>query len=150
MRHLRISIGGLMALVILAGVGFAALRSASELGASLLFTLALGLLATAILGAMFRRGRQQAFWAGFALFGLGSMLLGFGPWADTAIRPRLLTTRLSHQLYPMFNPTSGGSVRLWDVATGMPVHEGRFDPEGHFSPMGRGVRTWNFASEPGG
>jgi hypothetical protein len=78
----RFTIAQLMAVVIVVGLGFAALRSASVLWASAVFTLTVAVLSTAILGAMARRGRARVTWAGFALFGWIYLGTTFGPWAD--------------------------------------------------------------------
>jgi hypothetical protein len=82
MTRLRFSLAQLMAAVIFIGLGFAALRSASRLGASAVFTLTVAVLSAAILGAMARRGRPRMTWAGFALFGWIYLGTIFGPWAD--------------------------------------------------------------------
>jgi hypothetical protein len=130
MKPFRVSIAGLMAVVLLVAVGVAALRSASDLWAGALFTLALGVLAIAALGAVSLRGRQRASWAGFAALGWGYLLLAFGPWCDTAIRPRLLTTKLLDILAAWKAPAPQGiamsrapqPLRLsWDVSTFRPA-----------------------------
>src|SRR3954453_22282438 len=81
MTRLRFTLAQLMAAVIFIGLGFAALRSASRLGASAVFTLTVAVLSAAILGAMARRGRARMPWAGFALFGWVYLGTTFGPWA---------------------------------------------------------------------
>jgi hypothetical protein len=81
MTRLRFTLAQLMAAVIFIGLGFAALRSASRLGASVVFTLTVGVLSAAILRAMARPGRTRMTWAGFALFGWIYLGTTFGPWA---------------------------------------------------------------------
>src|SRR6516162_9519888 len=71
-----------MAIVLVSGFGFAALRSAAVLWASAIFTLTVVVLSAAILGAMARRGRARMMWAGFALFGWIYLGTTFGPWAE--------------------------------------------------------------------
>src|SRR4051794_30069555 len=95
MKRLRISIRALMVLVLFLAVGAAALRSASSVWASFLFTLTIGVLATAILGALFAGRPRRPFWAGVALFGWGSMILAFAPWFHQEVKPHLLTSRLA-------------------------------------------------------
>ena len=70
MRSTRFSIAGLMAVVLVIALGFAALRTASvtTLGITLLATRAI--LGIAIVGAICRRGAERAFWLGFAICGL--------------------------------------------------------------------------------
>jgi hypothetical protein len=82
MIRYRFTIAQLMAIVFFIGLGFAALRSASHLRASAVFTLTVAVLSAAILGAMARRGRARMTWAGFALFGWIYLGTTFGPWAD--------------------------------------------------------------------
>lgn len=93
MNRPRISIRAIMALVIFMALGSAALRSASPLWASAIFTLTLGVLATAVLGALFSRP-SRPFWTRFALFGLGYLMLVFGPWFGDSVKPYLLSTKL--------------------------------------------------------
>ncbi len=101
----RFSIAALMGIVVVCAVGIAALRYASELWENILFTLTLGLLAFALLGAIYRRGPRRAFWVGFALIGWGYLLLGFGPWCAEQVRPHLITTWLVDRLYPSIAPS---------------------------------------------
>jgi hypothetical protein len=82
MSRLRFTLAQLMAAVIFIGLGFAALRSASPLWASAVFTVTLAVLSAAVLGAMARRGRARMTWAGFALFGWIYLGTTFGPWAS--------------------------------------------------------------------
>ena len=53
----RVSIGQLLMLVVLVAVGFAALRNPSELGSGTTFTLTVGLLLFASVGAIARQGK---------------------------------------------------------------------------------------------
>jgi hypothetical protein len=80
--RLRVTIRGLIALVLLVGFGLAALRGATIgwTAASILAVLAI--LCTATLGGLVRRGPSRSEWIGFALFGWAYFLLHFGPWAD--------------------------------------------------------------------
>ncbi len=72
------SLRGAMALVVLCGVAFTALRTASDLWLSVLSSLAVVLLLVAAVASRFRRGAEGAFWLGFAVFGWGLFLLGMG------------------------------------------------------------------------
>jgi hypothetical protein len=81
MNRLRFNLAQLMTIVLFIGFGFAALRSASILWASAVFTLTVAVLSVAVLGAMARRGRSRMTWAGFALFGWVYLGTTFGPWA---------------------------------------------------------------------
>lgn len=110
MARLQISIMGLIVTVFVTATAFAALRSASDLWFSGLYTVTAGILLIAVLSARLRRGGQKTFWFGFAVFGWGFFLLGMGPWAEPlgetgedfshTINPYLLTSRLVPFLLP--------------------------------------------------
>ena len=78
--HPRLTISGLMTFVVLAAVGFAAMRSGSDLWLRLIYSLVALALLTATVLARYR----SAFWYGFAIFGWGYFLLGLGPWVGLA------------------------------------------------------------------
>src|SRR5271157_4920461 len=89
MRRFRFHIGTLVILVLLLGVGFAALRESNETWDSSIFTLTLGVLLISILLAIHRSGSSRAFWLGFAL--LGSAYLGLSLFPSIESRP--ITTK---------------------------------------------------------
>lgn len=82
MKRSRLSILGMMAFIVPIAVGFAALRTPTILGASLVFTATVAILGTAILGAIARRGRARMTWAGVAVFGWAYVLMSFGPFPN--------------------------------------------------------------------
>jgi len=90
MRRFRFHIGSLLILVVLLGVGFAALREANDLWDVIVLNSALGVLLVSVLLVVHRRAERRAFWIGFALFGWGYL----GLIAIPAFEPKLLTTRL--------------------------------------------------------
>ncbi|MFI5461519.1 MAG: hypothetical protein ACHRXM_39505 [Isosphaerales bacterium] len=147
MTRIRFTIASLLIVVLFLAVGFAALREASELWASGIFTLTLGVLLVSILLAVHRDSTRRAFWIGFALFGWGYL----GPSLVPSIESRLITTKalayldskvpgrspavftiqfttsaaggVNKQIQAVaFAPTlttvNQGTVRLWDSATG--------------------------------
>jgi hypothetical protein len=89
MRRLRFRIGTLLILIIVLGVGFAALRESNDIWDSGVFTLALAALLVSILLAMHRSEARRAFWIGFALFGAAYLGLSLVP----SINSRLITTK---------------------------------------------------------
>jgi hypothetical protein len=100
----RISIAGLMAVVLVCGVAVAALREASDTWAGVLVFVTLGLLAFALLAIRQRREATRAFWEGFALFGWGYVTLAFGPWFADQVGSKLPTTQLLGYLHGKLNP----------------------------------------------
>src|SRR5262245_7304039 len=92
--RMRLSIGAIMVTVVVIAVAIAALREASGTWASVLFTLTLLMLGTAVLGAICRRAAERAFWLGFALFGGTYMALAFMAHVAGEIRPLLASTAL--------------------------------------------------------
>ena len=69
MRRFRFHLGTLVIIVLLLGVGFAALRESNETWESTNFSITLGVLSVSILLAVHRTEQRRAFWLGFALFG---------------------------------------------------------------------------------
>jgi MFS family permease len=104
----RMSVLGLMAMILICGLGFAALRSPSALGASATFTSVLTALLISILGVLY--GRHRTFWLGFVVFGWGYALLALSPWCWYEVRPFLLTTRLLGDLARHLGLQSGGYI----------------------------------------
>jgi hypothetical protein len=89
MRRFRFHIGTLVILVLVLGVGFAALRESNEIWDSITFTLTVGVLLTSVLMAIHQFKKRRAFWLGFALFGAAYLLLSLVP----PIESRLITTK---------------------------------------------------------
>jgi hypothetical protein len=104
----RFSILGLMAVILLVALGLAALKSPSELRASLVFTATVFVLLTATLGVLLDRSPALT---GFALFGWASLLLAFGPMSLATTVPRPLSTLILEAVLPAMNlsPVSGFS-----------------------------------------
>lgn len=92
MRRFRFTIAGLMSLVGFCAFAAAALRFANRLWSSLVVTALLAALGVALLGMIFSRGPQRAFWVGFGLFGIGYGTMTLTPWMNEAYRPQLATT----------------------------------------------------------
>jgi hypothetical protein len=89
MRKLRFNIANLLVIILVLGVGFAALRESSALWESGIFTVTLGILLLSILLAVHRSESKRAFWLGFALFGWAYMGLALVP----SIESRLITNK---------------------------------------------------------
>jgi hypothetical protein len=87
-RKIRISIGGLMGVVLVAALGFAALRNSSVSWAGLMLMLTCGVLILGLVGAVCRGPHERAWWLGFTLFGGGYLALAHA----MAFSPSLLPT----------------------------------------------------------
>jgi hypothetical protein len=92
MRRFRFTLAQLMALVILIGLGFAALRNANALWAGATYNLAILTVSVALVGACSRNERARIPWVGFGIAG-GLGLLPLGP-----------PTPLLYTLQPYINP----------------------------------------------
>src|SRR5258708_36614221 len=89
MRRLRFSIASLLILVLFVAVAIAALREATHMWDSGVFSLALGVLLVSALLALHRTERGRAFWLGFALFGWTYLGASVVP----QVEPRLISTK---------------------------------------------------------
>jgi hypothetical protein len=89
MRHFPFHLSTLVILVLVLGVGFAALRESNEIWDSAIFTLTLGILLISILLGIHRTEKKRVFWLGFALFGAAYL----GPSLIPSIESRLITTK---------------------------------------------------------
>jgi hypothetical protein len=146
MRRFRFNISSLLAVVLFLAVAFAALREATDLWDSGVFTLAAGLLLASVLLAVHRTGRRRAIWSGFALFGGAYLAASLIPpvesrllttkaltYLDSKIPGRTLTFTVSFTAPSQagtqnvaFSPsgqtltfTSSGAVRIWNAAAGL-------------------------------
>jgi hypothetical protein len=89
----RFSILGLMGFVFACGVALAALRNPSAPWAGIVPLIALGAVGTSVLGMIYERGPDRAWWVGFAVFGGGYMALTFAPGFAEQVQPKLGTTQ---------------------------------------------------------
>ncbi len=121
MRNLRFNIASLLVVVLVMGVGFAALRESSDLWESGIFTLTLTILPVSILHAIHRSDARRAFWIGFAVFGWIYLGLSLVP----SIEYRLLTTKALAFFDSKVPGRSQGlfTVRLTGIGTGAPGNQ---------------------------
>lgn len=104
----RFSIRSLMVLIVTSAVGLAALRNANELWAGMLMLLTLAAVGVAILGAVIMRGRERAWWLGFAVFVGGYMAISISP-----LQLQLSTTHLLDYLHAR---VVGSSIATFEVS----------------------------------
>ena len=91
-----------------------ALRLASPAWSGLVVFATLFQLVLAILGVVYRRNGQRAFWLGFTLFGWGYMVLASGSWWHAVEnQPKLITTMLLDRVDSLLRPSP-----VWDTRSG--------------------------------
>ena len=95
MKRQQAALAAAMTTVGYLAIGFAALKSPTPLWVSTMFSLAIALLAVAIVGVIYRR----AFWVGFAVVGGGYMALVLVPGLDERVGSRLVSTSLILRLF---------------------------------------------------
>lgn len=114
----------MLAIAVIAAA-MAGLRSESDLVAGALFTTAVAGASIAIVASLTAGRDQRAGWVGFAVLSSGYLVLAFGPWFATEVRPHLLTSALLDWLFlkihghpgmprvmsqPMFYVSGGGNT----------------------------------------
>ena len=122
----RLSISLAMGIVLVVAVGLAALKDPSKFWASAVFTSAVVVLLTSLLGAVARCGKSRMAWFGSVLFGGFYLILSFGPWPwlnnDGLRPPPILTTALLEKLKEDGGPVS----KNWETLAASQ----RLDPSG--------------------
>jgi hypothetical protein len=96
-RSFRSSIAATIGVMLVAALGVAAMRLASELLAGIMFLLTCGLLCLAFIAVFYRDSAERAWWLGFTVFGWIHHGLAFGWWWGE-VRPWLPTTRVLEML----------------------------------------------------
>jgi hypothetical protein len=105
MKATRVSIAGMMGLILVVAVGLAGLKEGTYWWAWASVTLTVLALLVASLNAMFRPRRARPFWAAFALFGLTYLMLNFAEWSvPTAGNLGVPTAWLLDELHPRIHP----------------------------------------------
>jgi hypothetical protein len=126
MKPIRITLAGLMALIVLAAVGLAALCQPTRFWANATFSLALGLDFAAVVAAIASEGRVRSAWSGFAVCGWGYLLLALFPWFEANVGPQLITTPLIESAYEWINPPLPGNPLLYGGSNGVGLLDPRF------------------------
>jgi hypothetical protein len=102
----RFSIAGVLGVIALFAVGFAALASPSAFWLNTLFSLNLAILIAALIGWLFHRDpARRAFWAGFLVAGGIYLVLSRSWWlGEQRLGEQLATTMLLDILYAQIEP----------------------------------------------
>src|SRR5215472_6795913 len=114
MAHLRISLAGMMILLLGLGLALASFRFPSEAVAAAVVLMTQAILAFAILAVVYRAGERRAFWLGFALFGWAYMALTWESWLGRGEdRPEMLTSIALDHLASGLHHTGEPQTALW-------------------------------------
>jgi hypothetical protein len=107
----RISIAGMMILLVAFALVLASLRFPSEGAAAAVLLVTQAVLAVAVLAVIYRTQERRAFWLGFALFGWGYMALTWDSWwRYGADRPEMLTSMTLDRLEYYLRHSPGQQV----------------------------------------
>jgi hypothetical protein len=106
------SIRALMAIVLGSAVGLAALRNANEFWAAVTTTVALAFFCAAVLWTILLRGRQRAWWLGFALLGGAYLFVSLSP-----VRDLLGTKRILQYIHARI---AGSSIETFEISRSGP------------------------------
>jgi hypothetical protein len=112
--RLRISVAGMM--ILLLGLGFvlASVRFPSDAAAAAVLLVTQATLAFAILAVVYRAGEGRAFWLGFTLFGWGYMAIAWESWLGHGEdRPEMLTSIVLDHLGAWFHHPPEPQTGLW-------------------------------------
>ncbi len=120
MTRIRVSIAGLLAGIGLVGITLAALINPSRLWGNFFYTLTIGTLLIAVLGAIYGRGPTRAFRVGFATCGLAYFLAIWGPSPISNVGDDLVTPGILDILYPLTLPKADPQPPTAGPAPGMP------------------------------
>jgi len=101
----------MLALVAVAALGCAAMRSGSWLWASVTFTMTLGFLGLAIVGAIYHRGERRAFWLGFATFGWIYLYMAFST-STRIVENQLISKQAAAYLRNLVQPETNAGLSL--------------------------------------
>ena len=112
----RFSLRTLMTFLFVSAVALASLRNANDLWAGMMLPTALGSVGVAILGAINLRGRERAWWQGFAIFSGGYLALTFGPWLPDNFQSKLGTAHIIRAMYASkFQTPNMPKVKLVEI-----------------------------------
>jgi hypothetical protein len=94
-----------------AAAGIAMLRSASGLGSQVVFAAVWGAIGVALLGVIYRRGPQRAWWVGFVLFSSGAFVLETIPWPNGKLADRSLSDSVLLEIHRWLTPIRDSSTQ---------------------------------------
>ncbi len=125
MGRFRVSIAGLMTVMIPVAIGLVALREASQLWVDIVFNLVVASLLFAIYKARCSQGTGAAWWTGFAAFGWAHLVLGLigMPWGQHyGVSPNLLTVVIIERVWEYFDSENSAAAVQGVIARFLVVH----------------------------
>jgi hypothetical protein len=125
MGRFRISIAGLMAVMIPVAIGLVALREATQLWVDIVFNLVVASLLLATYKAIRSRGTAAVRWAGFSSFGWAHLVLGLigMPWGQHyGVSPNLLTWALVERVWAYLDTDTSAAAVQGAIARFLVVH----------------------------
>jgi hypothetical protein len=90
----RFSIRSVMAFIIVAGIGLAAIRIGSAPWSGAMFSITFFTMVCSLLGVALTRGLRRTYWSGFAALGWSYLLLTYAPWLELKVGRFLLAPQL--------------------------------------------------------
>ena len=118
----RLSIAGMLGVVFVAAIGFAAVRSGSPAWSGLVLSITIFAMVASLLGVALRRRERRVFWAGFALLGWTYLGLTCTTWNGTIGR-HLVGPTLFVAVYDAIHAVEGGPSGV-NALNGMPAFQG--------------------------
>ena len=125
MPRFHFSIASLMAVMIPLALGLAALQSATQLWVNIVFNLVVAVLLIATYKAKCSQGIEGAWWAGFAAFGWGHLVLGLVgmPWGQHyGVQPEVVTGEITGRVVDLLEPDTSAAVLQRVMARALVVH----------------------------
>jgi hypothetical protein len=125
MARFHVSIASLMAVMIPIALGLAAFQSATQLWVNIVFNLVVAVLLVATYKAKCSQGIEGAWWAGFASFGWGHLVLGLlgMPWGQHyGVGPELVTGEITGRVVALLEPDRSAAVLQRVIARVLVVH----------------------------
>jgi hypothetical protein len=112
MKLPRITIAELMLVVLVIGIGLAALRNPSPAWAGAMLSITIFLMICSLLGIGLGRGLRRAYWLGFAVLGWSYLLLNHVPFLYDHVGQFLLAPNLLGYIDVLFESGSSGKGGL--------------------------------------
>lgn len=126
--NFRFSLLTLIGLTTLAGLGCAALVKPSDTWLSIVVSLTAAAIIVQVLRAILCEGQQRAAALGWLMFAIAYLALTIGPWLDTNVGPRLLTSQAiskAQQKWPeALNPPQESPAPMLRVMGDFDVNDG--------------------------